>query len=335
MEITRIDGADVYELDGRPALTVIEKMLGLPLGGALLAGLGLEAVVIVDCATFVAAAGLVAPIAAPPRPTRAVAEVALSAWASFWSEWVAGLQLVGRHRTIALLFALFGLMTFGGTMLDPLNVAWVRDVLGRGPDVFALLMTAHAASGIVGAVAVGSIGARVAPAALIGWGSVVAGLALLVKWNVPSLPLALSLSVVGGLTSVASAVGAETLAQRSVSDEYRGRVFGSLGATLGLLSLAGAAVGGALGEVVGTVAMLNVASVLTVVAGVVALRAFGAESSAGRLDDERAAAAAADGLGGGGELPAAEEVDPGRGADLGGCAEGVASRGQRRELRDP
>ena len=34
MEITRIDGAEVYELDGRPALTVIERMLGLPLGGA-------------------------------------------------------------------------------------------------------------------------------------------------------------------------------------------------------------------------------------------------------------------------------------------------------------
>ncbi|WP_165943542.1 FIST signal transduction protein [Roseicella aquatilis] len=34
MEITRIDGAEVYELDGKPALSVIERMLGLPLGGA-------------------------------------------------------------------------------------------------------------------------------------------------------------------------------------------------------------------------------------------------------------------------------------------------------------
>lgn len=34
MEITRIDHAEVFELDGRPALTVIEQMLGLPLGGS-------------------------------------------------------------------------------------------------------------------------------------------------------------------------------------------------------------------------------------------------------------------------------------------------------------
>jgi hypothetical protein len=33
MEITRIDGATVYELDGEPALRVIERMLGLPIGG--------------------------------------------------------------------------------------------------------------------------------------------------------------------------------------------------------------------------------------------------------------------------------------------------------------
>ncbi len=34
MDITRIDGAEVFELDGKPALTVIEQMLGLPLGGS-------------------------------------------------------------------------------------------------------------------------------------------------------------------------------------------------------------------------------------------------------------------------------------------------------------
>ena len=34
MEITRIDGAEVYELDGQPALGVIERMLGLSLGAA-------------------------------------------------------------------------------------------------------------------------------------------------------------------------------------------------------------------------------------------------------------------------------------------------------------
>ncbi len=46
MEITRIDGAEVFELDGQPALAMIERMLGISLGGvaedtlSLLATLG-------------------------------------------------------------------------------------------------------------------------------------------------------------------------------------------------------------------------------------------------------------------------------------------------------
>jgi predicted MFS family arabinose efflux permease len=159
-------------------------------------------------------------------------------------------------------------------MLDPLQVAWVRDVLGEGPEVYAALVTAHAASGIAGTLLVGRFGGRLAPRQLIGWSSLVAGGALAVKYNVPSVALALSLSALGGLTSVVSSVGVETLAQQTVPDAVRGRVFGALGASCALLSLAGAAVGGLLAEVVGIVTMLDVAAALIVLAGLVVLRAF-------------------------------------------------------------
>ena len=45
----------------------IARLAGLPLGGFLLAYLGLRGVVIVDCATFLAATLLIAPIIAPTR----------------------------------------------------------------------------------------------------------------------------------------------------------------------------------------------------------------------------------------------------------------------------
>lgn len=256
----------------------IGRLAGAPLGGTLLASLGLEAVVIVDAVTFLAAAALIGPIVASRTP-RVVAE-ASSAFRAFVREWVDGLRLVVRDRTIALLFVVFGLMTFGGTMLDPLTVAWVRDVLGEGPQVFAWILTVHAATGIVGSVCVGQFGRRFTPQSLIGWGSLVAAAALALRYNLPSVTLALAMSAVAGVTSVASSIGVETLAMQSVRDEFRGRVFGSLNATLGLLSLAGAAAGGLLAEVVGIVPMLNVAAALTAVAGVVVLRAFAREEPA-------------------------------------------------------
>jgi MFS family permease len=252
----------------------LARLAGLPIGAALLGLLGLRGVVLVDCLSFVLAALLVAPIASRQVARKETGADAVSAWSAFWAEWREGLRLVGSERLVALLFVVFGLMTFGGTMLDPLTVAWVRDVLGEGPEVFAWLLTAHAASGIAATLAVGRLGAGIDPRALIGWSSVAVAAALAVRHNVPSVPLALGLTAVAGVTSVASSVGVETLAQRAVPDEYRGRVFGSLGATLGLLSLLGATAGGTVAEAVGIVPMLNVATALIALSGVVVLCSF-------------------------------------------------------------
>jgi MFS family permease len=269
---TLVVGGDLVAANALNALNNrLGRLVGVPLGGALLGFLGLRSVVLVDCATFVAAALLIAPIVVPrvaaPQAGESTVEAARSAWATFAHEWVGGMRIVRNERTIAVIFVVFGLMTFGGTMLDPLYVAWVRDVLGRGPAVYSWLLTAHSVAGIVGTVFVGRFAARLTPRALMGWTSLYAGVANAVKF---------------GLTSVASAIGVETLAQRGVKDEYRGRVFGALGASGSLLSLLGAAVGGVLGGIVGIVPALEVACALLVLSGVVVLRALEGHPAAAR-----------------------------------------------------
>jgi MFS family permease len=275
---TLVDDADLVPANALNALNNrLGRLVGAPLGGALLAYLGLEAVVVIDCATFIGAAVLIGAIAVGPRPPVTEGEAvdeARSAVAAFWSEWLDGLRIVRRDRTIAVLFFVLGLMTFGGTMLDPLDVAWVQDVLGEGPEVYSWLLTTHAATGILGTLVVGHFGAPWTPRTLVGWTSLIAGAALAVRWNVPAVPVALCMAAVTGATSVVSSVGVETLAQRAAHDEYRGRVYGSLSASGALLSLLGATTGGALAEVFGLVTMLNVATALIVIAGLVVFRAF-------------------------------------------------------------
>lgn len=274
---TLVDDEDLVPANALNSLNNrLGRLAGIPLGGVMLAAGGLESVVIADAASFVLAALLIAPIAAPQpkRDAEDAAEIARSRWASFWRDWIAGIRIIRRERTIGILFVVFGLMTFGGTMLDPLDVAWVRDELGGGPEMFAWLRTTHAATGIAGTVLVGRFGAPLAPRTLIGWGSIVAGTALAIRYNVPIVPLAFATAAVAGITSVASNIGVETLAQRAVREEYRGRVFGSLQATVFLMSLLGAIAGGALAEVVGTVTMLNVAAGITIFAGLIVLRSF-------------------------------------------------------------
>jgi MFS family permease len=276
------------------------RLAGVPLGAALLAWIGLDAVVLVDAVSFLAAALLVAPIVVPPAaeqspPTEAdglagATAAAESALATFWREWLEGIRLVRDDRTIAVLFVVFGLMTFGGTMLDPLAVPWVRDVLEAGVGIYAVLTMTHAIAGIGGSLLVGTLGTRFTPRQLIGWPSIVAGVVLLVRFNLPVLWVAIALTAVGGATSVASSVGVDTLAQERVPERLRGRVFGSLQGTIWLLSLLGAVVGGVLGELVGIRPALDLAAFLVAVAGVVVLLAIprsGDDAAVIQIDAER------------------------------------------------
>lgn len=273
------------------------RLVGTPLGAVLLATLGLEAVVVVDVLTFLLAAGLVAlmtpPAGAPDGGGPGLAE-AESALARFWAEWLAGLRVVREDRAIAVLFVVFGLMTFGGTMLDPLFVPWVTDVLGQGVGAVAVLTTTSSLAGILGSVVVGGIGRRASPRTLIGWGSLVAGVVLLLRFNLPYLWVAVALSAIGGVTAVASSVGVETLAQERTPEHLRGRVFGSLQATVWLTSLLGAVVGGVVGELVGLLPALDLASVLVGLSGVVVLVLVGPDrdevTRAGRGSSARCAA---------------------------------------------
>ncbi len=249
------------------------RLAGVPLGAALLAASGLTLVVVVDALSFVAAAALVAVMTRPVAAdaTGGALTEAESALARFWAEWLAGLRIVREDRTIAMLFVVFGLMTFGGTMLDPLFVPWVTDILGRGVGAVALLMTTASLAGIAGSLVVGAVGHRVAARTLIGWSSALAGLLLLLRFHVPVLGVAVGLSALGGITAVASSVGVETLAQERTPEHVRGRVFGSLQATVWLMSLLGAVVGGVVGQVVGLLPALDLASALVGLSGVVVL----------------------------------------------------------------
>jgi predicted MFS family arabinose efflux permease len=240
------------------------RLAGVPLGGLLLGLGGLTPVVLTDAVSFLVAAAMIAAVVGPPR----VATVRTRLHA----EWLDGLRLIRGDRTIAGFTVVLALMTFAGTMIDPLYVAWVRDVLGRGPTVYGLLLTTHSVSGIVGTLLVGYNARRLAPRVLMGWSSIVAGLVLVAKWDIALLPITFAFTLIGGLVSAASAIGIETYLQAAVADAYRGRVFAALGASGSLASLLGATLGGIGAKVIGITAMLNVAALLVAVSGAVVLR---------------------------------------------------------------
>jgi hypothetical protein len=117
----------------------------------------------------------------------------------------------------------------------------------------------------------GQVGHFFQPAHLWGTSSVLAGFLLLLMFNLPSLPLALTLSFLLGLPTVGSRAGQHTMLQQSVPDRYRGRVYGTLGTIGALLEVMSVGLASALGDRVGIVPLLNVAAGLTLLAGITTL----------------------------------------------------------------
>jgi predicted MFS family arabinose efflux permease len=109
-----------------------------------------------------------------------------------------------------------GIMTFGGTMIDPLYPPFVKDVLQAGAQGYGSILAAQALGGIFGGVIIGRLGVVLPAARVLAWGNIIVGLMLLVQYNVPLLPLALAIAFLIGPEQVAAGASLQTLLQTSV-----------------------------------------------------------------------------------------------------------------------
>ena len=253
----------------------IVNLIAPTAGGALQVLAGLPAVVLVDSVSFLLSAMLTAGIVVPPSlrdsvPGPAV-EASVRAWVRVWHDWLEGLRLIGRQRLLIVLFIVMGLAMLGQGLLTALNVVFVRTVLHGSAQVFGWMVTAAGVGGLLGGIAVARMKAIVPPTSLIVLGLEAVGVILVVRTNVPDLPLFLLLTAMAPLFITGLAVSIQTLLQRGVPDHFRGRVFGAFGTTTSLLVLAGLGAGSVLGERLSVVSVLDLAGMLFMGAGLVAL----------------------------------------------------------------
>lgn len=256
----------------------LARLIGLAVGGSVMGLFGLTAVVIVDAATFLIAALLVGGILAPGHPGRAktdAIDAAGRAWRKIWREWTDGLTAVRRNRAVSMLLGLDAVTALGEGVFGVMFVVWVADVLGGNARELGWLMSAQAVGGLLGGVALGSLTTRVAPASLLGIGSLAFGLLDLALFNYPlvfsGIWLGILLIALVGVPTIGIGAGFITLIQQSVQDAYRGRVFGIMGTTSSLLRLVGTLIAGALGGIAGPLVLLNIQGGSYMVMGLLAL----------------------------------------------------------------
>ncbi|TME66892.1 MAG: MFS transporter [Chloroflexi bacterium] len=240
------------------------RLVGPTVGGIVAGLYGLGAVAAVDSATFLIAAVLVTVVRTSGAPDRAgivdVSAVAAGRMRACWHEWVDGLALVTRSRTIRVLFGLAALSSLGEGSFGVLFVVWVNRVIGGTALELGWFMTAQAVGGLVGGLVIVRITRGMSPRQVLGVASVAFGLldALLFVSPLIRPEIVVSLVVIGivGIAGVAFMAGFNAILQTSVDDAYRGRVFGAIFATMAVLRLASTVIAGVLGGIVSPIPLL-------------------------------------------------------------------------------
>lgn len=251
------------------------RLIGPPIGGALLALSGLSGVVIFDTVTFIIAGLMIGAIryTRPNVPAiddqHAIKRTPLS---QFLKEWKEGIDIVRMNRVITVLFITVVMLNFGGVMIDPLGAPYMVEIVKVGPEVFGWLVTVQAVGGILGGLLAGKVNRKMATARMFGWAEVILGVIIFIRYNIPYLPVLFVMTFLIGLPAALGAAALDTLFQQKVPNSHLGRIIGALNTTIGLTSLFGVlGISGMLGEVLGIIPVLNIAAAITLSTGIIAL----------------------------------------------------------------
>ena len=267
----------------------LSRLIGSALGGVVVATGGITALALVDAATFLFSAALIALVRTPgtPEPQEATDDPAhelAGRLQKLQQEWVAGLRLSVSHRVLRVIL-LFALITsVGEGIMGTLFAPFVRDVLGGSSQQYGLIVSVQAVGGIVGGLAAASFGHRLSPVHLLGWGALVFGVIDLTMFLYPLVfvavwPAAVCMVAVG-LPGALTRAGFMTLFQVHTGDAFRGRVFAAIGVVQAIAAIAGTLGAGFLGESIGIVPVIAMQGVGYVVAGCAVLLILSGASAA-------------------------------------------------------
>ena len=254
----------------------LARLIGPAVGGLVVTAFGLQGVVLLDLASYLVAALLIALITVSSKATDDQELTPQhNAFRRWFSEWREGLGQVRHNRIVAVLLAAMTLTSVGEGAFSVLLAPFVSVAFAGGALELGWVLSAQAVGGIVGGVLIGWLGSRLSPSRLLGLGLLFVGLIDLAIFNYPTffpnIVPALALMAVVGVPAAAAGAGYTTLMQTNVADRFLGRVFGTVGTVSAFAMLLGMAVAGVLGDLVGVVAVINVQGVAYTVAGFVTL----------------------------------------------------------------
>jgi MFS family permease len=203
---------------------MISTVLGAVIGGPVADVVSPEAAVIAAAAMIAGSGAIAATIRLPSGEKRGLAGI-LSELRDDLGDVAEGLRvLLSRPWAVYGVGSIWAMRALiGFVLLAALVVLRARfDVQATG---FSVLLGAIGVGGFLGAVAVTPAARRLGHAGIAPVAFLVAGAATLVGAPIPAWPALIATTGIGGFAMYATKIASDTLIQRTVPDQYRGRAF--------------------------------------------------------------------------------------------------------------
>jgi MFS family permease len=235
---------------------------------------------VVDGATFVVSAAIIARIRTDGRPEKSDVEpadvhVSPSRLGALADEWRAGLRLAVSQPVLRVILVFTFIAMLGEGVMGTLFVPFVRDVLHGSGEDYGVVVAVQAIGGVAGGLVAATLGERHSAVRMFGVGCVVFGFVDLTMFLYPLVYIAvwpaIVCMIVVGVPGAVLMAGYNTLLQRNTADAFRGRVVGALGVVRGAAVVIGTVSAGFLGETLPIVAVISYQGVGYMTAGVVIL----------------------------------------------------------------
>jgi predicted MFS family arabinose efflux permease len=208
--------------------------VALPVGGFLIAALGAMAVLLIDAATFLLFAFLIARI---PRSRRDAAETQTTRLRD-------GFAFIASQPQVRFITVMFGIYNIGLGSLYVALVYYAREILHGNSSAFGLLVASSFGAMLVGALVAGAIDWKLPLGRSVAVTQLMAGLAVLALVLEPPLELALVALALHGFFSAPLSIWAQTIRMAVIPAELRGRVFALIRTTIQATEPVGGAIGG-------------------------------------------------------------------------------------------
>jgi MFS family permease len=239
--------------------------VGPILGGLLVTATGPDAAYLINAATFLASAALLAGI-----PQRLLQSVAAEGH-GYWRDLAQGFALIRRSRALLTILAAWNVVMLATAGANVSEVVLAKDAFGAGDFGYGLLVGATGVGLALGSLLAGSFLENRSLAAVYGASIALVALGMAAAAISPTVWVAAACVAVVGAGNGAAVVCNALLVQRGAPDELRGRAFTVLMSSNYVVLGLGMLAAGPVTDAIGPRSVWGVAGALCALAAVVGL----------------------------------------------------------------